>query len=137
MPNTAQVIARLQTLAAFPAIDGCALVEVSTGMAWHIAGNYPQLERVGEAAIEFWRVHARLSEHLSKLGPLRSAAYSFDNRVVALFPCADDPALVLVCVAAKGPVAWARWGVEVEALRRELAVAPAPQPTSPGLKAQT
>ncbi len=124
MPNTTQVIARLQKLAAFPAIDGCALVEVATGMAWHVAGNYPQLERVGEAAIEFWRVHTRLTEHLNALGALNSAAYSFANRVVALFPCSSDPALVLVCVAAKGPVDWATWGAEVQALRHELAGSP-------------
>ena len=118
--NTAQIIARLQKLADFPAIDGCALVEVDTGMAWHVAGNYPDLERVGEAAIEFWRIQNRLSEHLSALGALKSAAYSFANRVVALFPCLENPALVLVCVAAKGPVAWAEWGVEVKALQLEL-----------------
>ena len=128
MPNTVQVMARLQKLADFPAIDGCALVEVATGMAWHVAGNYPELERVGEAAIEFWRIHTRLSEHLGALGSLKSAAYSFESRVVALFPCSDDPALVLVCVAAKGPVAWADWGVEVEALRRELVTARTPTP---------
>ena len=115
MPNTAQIIDRLQKLAAFPAIDGCAVVEVDTGMAWHVAGKYPELERVGEAAIEFWRIQNRLTEHLGALGPLKSAAYSFANRVVALFPC-----LVLVCVAAKGPVAWADWGIEVKALQREL-----------------
>ena len=120
MANTTQITARLQKLAAFPAIDGCALVEVDTGMAWHVAGNYPELERVGEAAIEFWRIQNRLSEHLGALGPLKSAAYSFANRVVALFPCLDNPALVLVCVAAKGPVAWAAWGVEVQALQRDL-----------------
>ena len=118
--NTAQIVAHLQKLADFPAIDGCALVEVDTGMAWHVAGNYPELERVGEAAIEFWRIQNRLNEHLSALGPLKSAAYSFANRVVALFPCLESPALVLVCVAAKGPVAWADWGVEVKALQRDL-----------------
>ena len=126
MPNTPRVIAQLQKLADFPAIDGCALVEVATGMAWHVAGNYPELERVGEAAIEFWRIQARLSEHLGALGALRSAAYSFDNQVVALFPCCDDPALVLVCLAAKGPVAWADWGAEVETLKRTLADAQPP-----------
>ena len=130
MPNTAQVMAHLQALVDYPGIEGCALVETATGMVWHAAGNYPELERIGEAAIEFWRVQARLSEHLGALGPLKSAAYSFENRVVALFPCCDDPALVLVCVAAKGPVAWANWGVEVEALRRKLLNA---QAATPGL----
>lgn len=121
MPNTAQVVARLQELAEFPGIDGCALVETATGMAWHVAGRYPELERIGEAAIEFWRVQDRLSAHLSTLGTLRSAAYSFSNRVVALFPCSDKAGLVLVCVAAKGDVGWQAWSVKVEALRRVLA----------------
>ena len=121
MPNTAQVIAHLQALADFPGIDGCALVESATGMAWHVAGNYPELERIGEAAIEFWRVQNRLSAHLMTLGTLKSAAYSFSNRVVALFPCSDQAGLVLVCVAAKGDVGWQAWGVKVDALRRVLA----------------
>ena len=121
MPNTAQVIAHLQALADFPGIDGCALVESATGMAWHVAGNYPELERIGEAAIEFWRVQSRLSAHLMTLGTLQSVAYSFSNRVVALFPCSDQAGLVLVCVAAKGDVGWQAWGVKVDALRRVLA----------------
>ena len=120
MPNTAQVVAHLQALADFPGIDGCALVEAATGMVWHVAGNYPELERIGEAAIEFWRVQDRLTAHLSTLGTLRSAAYSFSNRVVALFPCSDEAGLVLVCVATKGDVAWQTWSVKVEALRRVL-----------------
>ena len=121
MPNTAQVVAHLQELADYPGINGCALVEVATGMAWHVAGGYPELERVGEAAIEFWRIQHRLEEHLTTLGTLKSAAYSFTNQVVALFPCCEDPGLVLVCVAAKGPVDWPAWSVKVEALRRVLA----------------
>jgi hypothetical protein len=121
MPNTAQVVAHLQELAEFPGIDGCALVETATGMAWHVAGHYPELERIGEAAIEFWRVQERLSAHLNTLGTLKSAAYSFSNRVVALFPCSDKAGLVLVCIAAKGDVGWQAWGVKVEALRLVLA----------------
>lgn len=120
MPNSALVTAHLQTLADFPGIDGCVLVEISTGMAWHVAGNYPELERIGEAAIEFWRIQHRLSAHLTTLGTLKSAAYSFSNRVVALFPCCEEPGLVLVCIAAKGPVAWPAWGVKVEDFRKAV-----------------
>lgn len=128
MPNTAKVVAHLQALADFPGIDGCALVETATGMAWHVAGDYPELERIGEAAIEFWRVQDRLTAHLTTLGTLKSAAYSFSNRVVALFPCSDKAGLVLVCVAAKGDVAWPAWGVKVEALRSVVAQSLAAQP---------
>lgn len=121
MSNTPQVVASLQALADFPGIDGCALVETATGMAWHVAGNYPDLERIGEAAIEFWRIQHRLSAHLTTLGALKSAAYSFSNRVVALFPCSEEPGLVLVCVADKGHVAWQPWGDKVQVLRQLLA----------------
>lgn len=120
MPNTAQVVAHLQALADFPGIAGCALVEADTGMVWHVAGDYPELERIGEAAIEFWRIQNRLTAHLSALGTLKSAAYSFSNRVVALFPCHEEAGLVLVCVAAKGDVGWQAWSTKVEALRRVL-----------------
>ena len=125
MPNSAAINAHLQTLASYPGIDGCALVEVATGMAWHFAGTSPEIERIGEAAIEFWRIKDRLATQLTILGNLQSAAYSFSNRVVALFPCSDDPGLVLVCIAAKGDMAWSAWGVQVEALRRLLAKPPA------------
>lgn len=129
MPNTAKVVAHLQALADFPGIDGCALVETATGMAWHVAGDYPELERIGEAAIEFWRVQDRLTAHLNTLGTLNSAAYSFSNRVVALFPCNLDAGLVLVCVAAKGHIAWQDWSVKVDALRRAVAQSLATPPS--------
>lgn len=120
MPTTAQVISLLQDLADHPGIDGCAVVEIATGMAWHVAGDYPELERIGEAAIEFWRVQDRLTAHLSSLGTLQSVAYSFSHRVVALFPCDAAAGLVLVCVAAKGEVGWQAWGLKASALRRVL-----------------
>lgn len=120
MPNTAQVVTHLQALADFPGIEGCALVETATGMVWHVAGNYPELERIGEAAIEFWRIQNRLTSHLGTLGTLKSAAYSFSNRVVALFPCNDAAGLVLVCVAVKGEIGWQAWSVRVDALRSVL-----------------
>ena len=79
MPNTAQVVAHLQDLAEFPGIDGCALVETATGMAWHVAGRYPELERIGEAAIEFWRVQDRLTAHLNTLGTLKNDVEDSDD----------------------------------------------------------
>ena len=118
MPKIAAIV---EELAAFKDIDGCALVETDTGMVWHFAGQLPDIERVAEAAVEFWRIQQRLSSQLAGLGELRSVACSFSNRVVALFPCCEEPSLVLVCVAAKGHIAWNEWGLKVAALRKELA----------------
>lgn len=116
-----KIAALVEQMATFEGIDGCALVEADTGMAWHFAGSWPNIERIGEAAIEFWRIQDRLAGQLAALGGLQSAAYSFSNRVVALFPCCDEPRLVLVCVAAKGPVAWQNWAPKVAELRAVLA----------------
>lgn len=91
-----EVQAAIEELGQFPGMDGCALVDAETGMPWHHAGSAAGVERVAEAAIEFWRVQTRLSRHFEGMGHLQSAAYSFSNRVVALFPCGEAPPLVLV-----------------------------------------
>jgi hypothetical protein len=115
------IAALVQELAHFPGVQGCALVEAESGMVWHHAGNLPDIEHIGEAAVEFWRVHQRVSAQLSSLGGLKSAAYSFADHVVALFPCGEQPARVLICVADKTGVAWNEWAPQVMALRRLLA----------------
>ncbi len=112
----------VQKLASFAGVQGCALVEAGSGMVWHHAGQLPDIEHIGEAAVEFWRVHQRLSIQLVSLGGLKSAAYSFADHVVALFPCGEAPARVLICVAAKTGVAWTEWGVQVLALRQALII---------------
>jgi len=116
-----KIAAIVEELATFKDIDGCALVEANTGMVWHFAGQSPEMERIAEAAVEFWRIQQRLSSHLAALGPLRSVACSFSNRVVALFPCCEEPSLILVCVAAKGHIAWKEWSSKVSDLRKALA----------------
>ena len=119
MPNLQAI---LEDLVVWPGIDGCALVETDTGMAWHHAGCWPEMEQLGEAAIEFWRVQHRLAAHLQALGAMRSVACSFSQRVVALFPCSEKPGLVLVCVAAKGEaVSWPALGQKIVLLQRALA----------------
>ena len=118
MPDIAAIV---EDLAAFQNIGGCALVETDTGMVWHFAGHLPHIERVAEAAIEFWRIQHRLSSHLETLGSLRSVACSFSDQVIALFPCCEKPNLVLVCIAAKGDIAWSEWSDKASELRKALA----------------
>jgi hypothetical protein len=114
------VQAAIEELGQFPGMDGCALVEAETGMPWYHAGSAAGVERIAEAAIEFWRVQTRLSRHFEGMGNLQSAAYSFSNRVVALFPCGETPPLVLVCIARKSDVSWAEWGKRAVSLRQLL-----------------
>ncbi len=118
--SKAEINRLLGVLASYPGIKGCALVDSDTGMVWYHAGNLPDLEKTGEAAIEFWRVQARLSPHFSALGALQSAAYSFLNSTIALFPCLPNP-LVLVCIASKQAIDWAQWGESALTLKQVLA----------------
>lgn len=122
--SSPSVEAMVRELGGYPGMDGCALVDADTGMVWFHGGDFPAIEQIGEAAIEFWRIQRRLSSHFKTLGPLQSAAYAFTGRVVALFPCADKPPLVLVCVAHKSNVAWADWGRHVALLKGALAQTP-------------
>ncbi|MCZ8256476.1 MAG: hypothetical protein O9327_12525 [Polaromonas sp.] len=110
----------LGVLASQPGVQGCALVDPDTGMVWYHAGELPDIERTGEAAVEFWRVQSRLSSHFAKLGALRSAACAFVNGTIALFPCLPSP-LVLVCIASKQEIDWAQWGESALALKKVLA----------------
>ena len=118
-------------MAAFEGVAGCSVVEADTGMTWYHSGRMPDMESIGEAAIEFWRIQGRLSSQLAVLGSLQSVAYAFSNHVVALFPCSAEPRLVLICVAARGRVNWPAWSVQVPKLRQALAsVLVSPQVTS-------
>ncbi|MBX3655096.1 MAG: hypothetical protein KIS62_06540 [Ramlibacter sp.] len=110
----------VQELAGFPGMDGCALVEAESGMVWYYAGTFPDIDRIAEASIEFWRVQQRLSANFSSMGPLQSAAYAFSQRIVALFPCGEKPPLVLICIAQKADVSWHEWGVHVVRLKKAL-----------------
>lgn len=117
MPDIAVLV---QKLAAFPGIDGCALVESDTGMVWHYAGTWPDIEKIGEAAVEFWRLKRRLSAQLQNLGSLNSAAYAFSQQVVGLFPCSDSLGLILVFVGKKRKVDWSAWDTELKGLQTAL-----------------
>lgn len=113
----------VQELAEFAGIDGCALVDIDSGMVIYHAGIFPGVERIAEAAIEFWRIQTRLSSHFETLGSLNSAAYTFANRAITLFPCSVRPPLVLVSITRKKGVSWRDWGVLLTQLRQDLETA--------------
>lgn len=120
MPAIALIAAMVEELATFPGMQGCALMEADTGMSWHCGGTWPNIDQIGEAAIEFWRTEQRLSAQLAALGRLKSAAYSFENALVSLFPCIAEPRLVLVCVTAHQGMDWPAWGKTFKEFRGAL-----------------
>ncbi len=123
MPQDIQnnVNAQLQALASAPAVQGCALVEVESGMVWYSAGRWAQMETQAEAAVEFWRVQERQAVHFAHLGALRSSMYYFNAGSVALLPFPGRTPLVLVCVADRVGMDWGAWMAQLRPLQRTLA----------------
>lgn len=113
MPANAQLVQKLADLSSMPAVQGCALVEVETGMVWQSAGRWQHVEMLGEAAIESWRVQQRQQAHFEHLGALRSSITYFTKGSVALLPCPGTVPLVLVCVADRTGMDWSQWMASV------------------------
>lgn len=117
----ATISSMLKAMAQLPGVQGCALVETESGMVWHHAGNLPELEHISEAAVEFWRIHQRVSGQLATLGSLHAAAYSFHQHILTMCPCGRAPARVLICVSNKTGMVWSDWNQQVTALRQLIA----------------
>lgn len=111
------VISALENTCHIAGMDGCALVEAQTGMVWHHTGSFPNMEQVGEAAVEYWRTQRRVALALQELGDLRYATFKYAVRTVAIIPCDEDLGLVLVCVAGQNGVDWRQWTRSLPALR--------------------
>ena len=121
MPDIAAI---LQDLSESPGISACVLSDVDSGMAIHHCGELPELERIGEAAVEFWRVQTRLGSYFETLGPVSTVAYFFRDYLIALFPCQQQPPLVLICVAHKSSIDWQACRLGVSRLKKALALRP-------------
>lgn len=119
-----QVAATVEEIASLPGMDACVLADVDSGMIVHRFGTLPHMERIGEASVEFWRIQKRLGEHFQNLGPLGSAAYSFHEHVIALFPTHSHPAMVLICVARKASIDWPSSRAAIARLKQQLSSRP-------------
>ena len=63
----------LQSMAAMPGLEGCALVEIEAGMVWHHAGQIEGVQTFAEAASDYWRLYNRLADQFKDLGDLKAS----------------------------------------------------------------
>jgi hypothetical protein len=106
MPDLQSHVARL---AAFEGVTGCSLVDGESGLVLESAGEFPDVEQLSEAAVEFWRIHARQQDNFAVLGPLNLIMMAFQNGWLAVTACAGDPSLLLVAVTRRQLVDWNGW----------------------------
>jgi hypothetical protein len=107
--NERLVQEELKALAAHPGVQACALVEGSSGLVWHATGSRPVAQPLWEAAIDYWRLHRRMSTHFEELGALGAAVMYHLNAMLVILPCADEGELLVVCIAQHRSVNWRAW----------------------------
>jgi len=119
--NLQHVIAEMDRMAAQPGIFGCALVDAASGRVWHASaasciGSGPDWEE----AFDRWRHQGRHRLHITGLGTLASAVMYHAHGVLAVFPCASDPDVLLVAHGRHRGVDWLAWQCMVRTLGRLL-----------------
>lgn len=107
----------LDAMAQTPGVDGCALVEVETGMVWHHAGHIEDVQTFAEAASDYWRLHDRLSPQFEKLGGLRASIMIHQHGRLTLLPCGKGM-LLLALTGHQTGTDWIQWQKQT----RELAL---------------
>ncbi|KKW69148.1 hypothetical protein AAV94_01825 [Lampropedia cohaerens] len=80
----------------FPAVQGCALVEVASGMVVHSVGSLLKGSALAEAASDYWRHYQRHSSFFEALGPLRYCVLMHAQQRITILPCSEAMVLVLV-----------------------------------------
>jgi hypothetical protein len=86
-------------------VEGCALVDASTGTVDSTCGR-TRSGGVWESATRYWQLYHRQRRHFAPWGGLRSAVFAHATGAIAVLPCCDEPPLVIVVCAHSGSVDW-------------------------------
>jgi hypothetical protein len=89
-------------------IRGCALVDASSGLVWYAVMQEPH-DGLWEAAVDYWRLHSRLSHHFEVMGELGGVAAYHRGGMLTLLPCLREPDVLLVSLADNRTVDWMSW----------------------------
>ncbi len=109
----------LDRMALLQGVQGCALVEIETGMAWYVTGQSPDIGKISEAASDYWRLYERLNNHFTRLGDMRAAVFMHRYNRITLLPCGKDKLLVAL-THEKTSVDWTEWQLRVRALASRI-----------------
>ena len=100
-----RLLLAVQDIAAMPGLDGCALVEIATGMAWHAVGDMQELQQMAEASSDYWRLYQRSQQHFDRLGELRAQVMMHRTGRITMLPCSKGMLLIAISREAD-PVDW-------------------------------
>jgi broad specificity phosphatase PhoE len=103
--RAAQLREALEDIARMPGLDGCALVEIEAGMAWHAIGDMEELQQIAEAASDYWRLYQRGQRYFERIGELRAQVMMHRNGRITMLPCTHGMLLVALSREIE-PVDW-------------------------------
>lgn len=118
--NSSFLAEQVDRIATHDGIVGCALVEAEAGLVWHASGSLTESDQVWEAAVDYWRLHHRQREHFANLGALHAAVMYHDQGVLTIFPCCDEPQVLLVALGVHRGVDWNQWHQRARRLGRVI-----------------
>ena len=107
----------VETMAAMPGLEGCALVEIEAGMVWNHAGQIEGVQTFAEAASDYWRLYTRLSDQFKDLGDLRASVMMHARGRITLLPCGTGMLLVTL-TRQKSDIDWTVWQEKTKELAR-------------------
>lgn len=112
----------LEQMARLPGLQGCALVEVDTGMVWHAAGGIEDLHKTAEVSSDYWRLYQRQRSHFAALGELQAQVMMHREVRITLLPCGQGMLLIALS-REQDRVDWAALQSQAQGLK-QLVLAP-------------
>lgn len=110
----------LEQVALMPGLQGCALVEIDTGMAWHAAGSIVDVQKIAEASSDYWRLYQRQKVHFEHLGELRAQVMMHHEVRITMLPC--GPGMLLIALSREQDrVDWAQLQSRTQSLKQLVA----------------
>lgn len=107
----------LESMAALPGLEGCALVEIEAGMVWHYAGQIDGVQTFAEAASDYWRLYHRLADQFKGLGDLKASVMMHADGRITLLPCGTGMLLVTL-TRQNAAIDWTLWQEKTKELAR-------------------
>jgi hypothetical protein len=100
--------------------DGRCHTKLPTNRRSHATGGGAVAQLLWEAAIDYWRLHRRMSTHFEALGDLGAAVMYHVHAILVILPCAEQGGLLVVCIASHRSVQWRQWQQRIRELGARL-----------------
>lgn len=111
-----EIRVELEAMAHMKGMEGCAVVDVDTGMVWYAAGHHDNIPQLAEAAVDYWRLYERHRKHLHYMGELNAQVLMHSCGRITIVSCGRQ-ALLIALSTERESVDWHAWKKRVKVLK--------------------